>query len=376
MVSEQRLEDRVDSRLGVAAARLERLGHLVKEHATAGPLGRQHSDPAIADERPEFLRRVGEEGRRITHTPSMPANSPPSRAPPARCQRWPAPASAGQRDGAGGTVSRVARYDDDLRFAHVLADAADDITAKRFRALDLKVETKPDLTPVTDADRATEESLRNVLRRARPRDAVLGEEMGRSGSGPRCWVIDPIDGTKNYVRGVPVWATLIGLMDGPEVVAGVVSAPALGRRWWGALGGGAWTGRSLSQASPCRVSGVTKLGDASLSYSGLGGWAERGLSEEFLDLTRSVWRTRAFGDFWSHMLVAEGACDISTEPEVSLWDLAALKIIVTEAGGQFTSLEGVPTPDGGSVVCTNGYLHDEVLGRLGNVGGGLPPDAD
>jgi histidinol-phosphatase len=258
----------------------------------------------------------------------------------------------------------VARYDDDLRFAHVLADNADDITTRRFRALDLRVETKPDLTPVSDADRAAEESLRNVLRRGRPRDAVLGEELGRSGAGPRCWVIDPIDGTKNYVRGVPVWATLIGLMDGPDVVVGVVSAPALGRRWWGALGGGAWTGRSLTKASPCRVSGVTKLGDASLSYSGLGGWSERGLLDNFLGLTRSVWRTRAFGDFWSHVLVAEGACDVSAEPEVSLWDLAALQIIITEAGGRFTSLEGAATPDGGSVVCTNGHLHDEVLAKL------------
>jgi histidinol-phosphatase len=128
----------------------------------------------------------------------------------------------------------MAGYDDDLRFAHVLADAADDITARRFRAADLRVEIKPDLTPVTDADHATEESLRNVLRRARPRDAMLGEEAGRSGSGARCWVIDPIDATKNYVRGVPVWATLIGLMDGDEVVVGVVSAPALSRRWWAA----------------------------------------------------------------------------------------------------------------------------------------------
>ena len=183
-------------------------------------------------------------------------------------------------------LSQMARYDDDLRFAHVLADAADDITMRRFRALDLRVETKPDLTPVTDADRATEESLRNVLRRARPRDAVLGEELGRSGYGPRCWVLDPIDGTKNYVRGVPVWATLAGLMDGPDVVVGVVSAPALGRRWWAAQGGGAWTGRSLTKASACHVSGVTKLSDASLSYSGLGGWAERGMLGNFLGLTR------------------------------------------------------------------------------------------
>jgi histidinol-phosphatase len=256
------------------------------------------------------------------------------------------------------------RYDDDLRFAHVLADNADDITTRRFRALDLRVDTKPDLTPVSDADQAAEESLRNVLRRSRPRDAVLGEETGRTGTGPRCWVIDPIDGTKNYVRGVPVWATLIGLMDGPDVVVGVVSAPALGRRWWGALGGGAWTGRSLTKASPCRVSGVTKLGDASMSYSGLGGWSEHGLLDNFLGLTRSVWRTRAFGDFWSHMLVAEGACDISAEPEVNLWDLAALQVIITEAGGRLTSLEGEARPDGGSVVCTNGHLHDEVLAQL------------
>jgi len=259
----------------------------------------------------------------------------------------------------------VASYDDDLRFAHVLADSADDITTRRFKALDLRVEQKPDLTPVSDADRATEEALRNHLRRGRPRDAVLGEEEGRSGSGPRCWVIDPIDGTKNYVRGVPVWATLIGLMDGDKVVVGVVSAPALGRRWWAAAGGGAWTGRSLAKATRVQVSGVTKLSDASLSYSGIGGWAQAGRLDDFLSLTKSVWRTRAFGDFWSHMLVAEGAVDISAEPEVSLWDLAALQIIVEEAGGRFTSLSGEATPDGGNVVCTNGHLHEEVLSFLG-----------
>jgi histidinol-phosphatase len=274
---------------------------------------------------------------------------------------WP---RAGQPDVLAGTVSQVGSYDDDLRFAHVLADAADDITARRFRALDLRVETKPDLTPVSDADRATEESLRNVLRRARPRDAVLGEESGRSGNGPRCWVIDPIDGTKNYIRGVPVWATLIGLMDGPEVVVGVVSAPALGRRWWAAAGDGAWAGRGLTKATRCQVSGVTKLSDASFSYSGIGSWAEKGRLDGFLSLTQSVWRTRGFGDFWSHVLVAEGAVDISAEPEASLWDLAALQVIVQEAGGRFTDLSGAATPEGGSVVCTNGHLHDEVLARL------------
>ena len=255
-------------------------------------------------------------------------------------------------------------YDDDLRFAHVLADAADDITTKRFKALDLRVETKPDLTPVSDADRAAEESLRNVLSRARPRDAVLGEEFGRVGGGPRCWVIDPIDATKNYVRGVPVWATLIGLMDGDEVVAGVVTAPALGRRWWAAKRGGAWTGKSLTSASRCRVSEVSKLADASFSYSGVGGWAETGRLDGFLALSQAVWRTRGFGDFWSHMLVAEGAADISAEPDVSLWDVAALQVIVEEAGGRFTDLSGTATPEGGSVVCTNGRLHDEVLAQL------------
>lgn len=223
---------------------------------------------------------------------------------------------------------------------------------------------------MSDADKATEDAIRNILRRSRPRDAVLGEESGRTGRGPRCWVVDPIDATKNYVRGVPVWATLIGLMDGDEVVAGVVSAPALGKRWWAARGGGAWTGRSLAKASRMKVSGVSKLSDASFSYSGVGGWAQTGRLGGFLSLSESVWRTRGFGDFWSHMLVAEGAVEISAEPEVSLWDLAALKVIVEEAGGKFTDLSGEPTPDGGSVLCTNGLLHDEALAALG------PTDAE
>ncbi len=156
----------------------------------------------------------------------------------------------------------MAGFDDDLRFAHVLADAADDITMRRFRALDLRVDSKPDLTPVSDADLAAEDSLRNVLKRARPRDAVLGEEAGLTGVGNRCWVLDPIDGTANFVRGVPVWATLIGLTVNGEVTVGVVSAPALGRRWWAARDSGAWTGRSLTKASRCQVSNVSSLGDA------------------------------------------------------------------------------------------------------------------
>jgi histidinol-phosphatase len=261
----------------------------------------------------------------------------------------------------------MAGFDGDLGFAHVLADAADDITMRRFRSLDLRVEAKPDLTPVTDADLAVEESLRNVLSRARPRDAMLGEEFGRTGSSQRCWVIDPIDGTKNFVRGVPVWATLIGLMAEDEVIAGVVTAPALGRRWWAARDGGAWSGRSLTKATACRVSAVSSLSDASLSFSGLSSWERAGKLTDLLGLSRKVWRSRAYGDFWSHVLVAEGAVDISAETDVTLWDLAALQIIVEEAGGAFTDLAGTPRPDCGSAVCTNGLLHQEVLTLLGGV---------
>jgi histidinol-phosphatase len=255
-------------------------------------------------------------------------------------------------------------YTDDLRLAHVMADAVDAQTMSRFKALDLQVETKPDLTPVTDADRAAEEAIRGQLSRARPRDAVLGEEFGSSGQGPRRWVIDPIDGTKNFVRGVPVWATLIALVDDGEPVVGVVSAPALGRRWWAAKGAGAYTGRSLSSAVRLSVSGVAGLADASLSYSSLTGWKERGNLDEFLGLTETVWRTRAYGDFWSYCLVAEGAVDIACEPELNLYDMAALVPVVTEAGGRFSSLEGEDGPFGGNALATNGLLHDEVLHLL------------
>lgn len=255
-------------------------------------------------------------------------------------------------------------YSDDLRLAHVMADAADDITMRRFKAVDLKVDTKPDLTPVSDADRAVEEAIRGTLRRARPRDAIVGEEFGKTGYGMRSWVIDPIDGTKNYVRGVPVWATLIALMDEGKVVVGVVSAPALSRRWWAARNGGAWTGRSLTKATRCQVSAVGRIEDASFSYSSLGGWEKEGRLGNLLDLTRSVWRTRAYGDFWSHMMVADGSVDISAEPELSPWDMAALTVIVEEAGGICTAVDGTAPLDSASMVCTNGLLHGEVLKRL------------
>ena len=266
------------------------------------------------------------------------------------------------RYGAAMTVRPV--YDDDLRLAHVIADQVDSMTMSRFRSQDLQVATKPDTTPVTDADVHAEEIVRSQLARTRPRDAVMGEELPSTGHGARQWVIDPIDGTKNFVRGVPVWATLIALIDDGQVVLGVVSAPALGRRWWAALGSGAWSGRSLAAASRLRVSGVTRLEDASLSYSSLSGWEDQGRLEGFLDLSRTVWRTRAYGDFWSYMLVADGAVDIAAEPELALHDMAALVPIVTEAGGRFTSVSGVPGPFGGSALVTNGHLHEQVRALL------------
>ena len=256
-------------------------------------------------------------------------------------------------------------YDDDLRLAHVLADAVERVTMARFRAEDLVVESKPDLTPVTDADRDAEEHIRAQLKRTRPRDAVEGEEFATTGHGPRRWVIDPIDGTKNFVRGVPVWATLIALVDEGMPVVGLVSAPALGRRWWAALGSGAWAGRSLTSAKQIHVSQVSRLEDASISCSSWTSWGAVGRQDEVLDLARACWRERAYGDFWSYMLLAEGAVDIAAEPELGLHDMAALVPIVTEAGGRFTSLAGADGPFGGNAVATNGILHDEVLARIG-----------
>jgi histidinol-phosphatase len=268
----------------------------------------------------------------------------------------------------------VRGYDDDLRLAHVVADAVDSLTTSRFRARDLTVETKPDLTPVTDADRSAEQLVRSQLSRARPRDAVLGEEMGESeGSTRRQWVVDPIDGTKNFVRGVPVWATLLALLDDGVPVLGVVSAPALGRRWWAATGTGAWSGPRLSSATRLRVSGVSDLADASLSHSELWEWQDAGRLQGFLELTRRVWRTRGYGDFWSYALVAEGSVDVACEPELALHDMAALVPLVTEAGGRFSSVDGQDGPFGASAVATNGLLHEEVLALLARTATTAPP---
>lgn len=253
-------------------------------------------------------------------------------------------------------------YADDLALALELAAAADTLTMEKFEAADLSVETKPDMTPVTEADLAVEKLLREHLSQARPSDELLGEEFGgEARTEGRQWIIDPIDGTKNFVRGVPVWATLIALLEDGKPVVGVVSAPALGRRWWASAEAGAW--RSVFGGSPKRmnVSAVSSLKDASVSFSSLSGWHDRDLRENFVELTDKTWRLRGYGDFYSYCLVAEGAVDIAAEPEVSLWDLAALSIIVEEAGGSFTSIAGESGPHGGDAVASNGLLHNEVL---------------
>jgi histidinol-phosphatase len=284
------------------------------------------------------------------------------------------------RNAVLGTLPDVAAQPDpaDLSLALALADAADAITTARFGARDLHVSTKPDLTPVTDADQTVERELRRAITQARAGDSVLGEEFGEEFGGDfgdasdrsaaRQWVIDPIDGTKNFVRGVPVWATLVALRVDSEMCVGVVSAPALGRRWWAARGTGAWSAASVGGSDPAArrlaVSDVGNIEDASLSYSSLGGWVPGGRLEGLLTLAERSWRSRAYGDFWSHMLVAEGAVDISCEPAVSLWDLAALQVVVEEAGGRFTDLDGHPGPDGGSVIASNGHLHEDVLATL------------
>lgn len=236
----------------------------------------------------------------------------------------------------------------------------------RFGAHDLQIETKPDLTPVTEADREAERVIRENLRRARPRDAIKGEEFGRTGDSERVWIIDPIDGTKNYVRGVPVWATLIALVAGDEPVVGLVASPALHRRWWAAKSAGAWTGRSLTSATQIHVSKVDALADASLSFSSFNGWAERGKDMDLFRLSKEVWRSRAYGDFLSHVLVAQGSVDIAPEPELEDYDMAALVPVVTEAGGRFSGLDGRDGCWSGNGVSTNGLLHDEVLARLGD----------
>ena len=270
---------------------------------------------------------------------------------------------------------------DDLALAHALADLADAISLDRYQAQDLVVINKPDNTPVTDADRAVETAIREALATHRQTDGLVGEEFGSDkGTSGRYWVIDPIDGTKNFMRGVPTWATLIALVSvdasgAEEVVVGIASAPALARRWSAAKGHGAcvrFNSGNIDDLSEefdassgdkkISVSKVASLTDASISYSDFAGWGER--LEPFQKMLASAWRTRGIGDFWSHMLVAEGAVDVAIEPSLALWDMAALDIIVREAGGTFTNTAGQNGPFGGSGVSTNGLLHNAVINGL------------
>ena len=286
----------------------------------------------------------------------------------------------------------------DVALALKMADAADVISMARYQSQDLVITTKPDNTPVTDADKATEKALRDILAKERPEDGLVGEEFGTSGAdAKRYWVIDPIDGTKNFMRGVPTWATLIALVQvdaagAEEVVVGIASAPALARRWSAAKGHGATVRFNAGVAEfeigdssdddfaysdtdsnfqtlalapnekRISVSKVSSLSDASISYSDFVGWGDR--LEPFQKMLASAWRTRGIGDFWSHMLVAEGAVDVAIEPSLALWDMAALDIIVREAGGVFTNTAGESGPFGGSGVSTNGTLHNAVINGL------------
>ena len=270
---------------------------------------------------------------------------------------------------------------DDLALAHALADLADAISLDRYQAQDLVITTKPDNSPVTDADRAVETAIREALATHRQTDGLVGEEFGSDkGTSGRYWVIDPIDGTKNFMRGVPTWATLIALVQvdssgAEEVVVGIASAPALARRWSAAKGHGAFVRFNAGSANDLSedfdapsnekkisVSKVGKLSDASISYSDFVGWGDR--LEPFQKMLANAWRTRGLGDFWSHMLVAEGAVDVAIEPSLAVWDMAALDIIVREAGGSFTNTAGQNGPFGGSGVSTNGVLHNAVINGL------------
>jgi histidinol-phosphatase len=258
----------------------------------------------------------------------------------------------------------TAEHTVDLTLALALADTADRITLERAGAADLQVDRKPDRTPVTDADLAVEDAIRLVLQEERPRDAVLGEERGASAAAARCWLLDPIDGTKNFLRGVPAWATLIALVSHGTPVVGVISAPALRRRWWAARGSGAHTRDAHGMTRAITVSAVSDLRDAYLSTTHLGSWASYRSRESYLSLVDATWENRAFGDFWQHCLVAEGAIDLAAEPIVSPWDVAAVQVLVEQAGGRFTDLDGVARYDGGTALSSNGLLHDAALALL------------
>lgn len=253
----------------------------------------------------------------------------------------------------------------DVKLAELLAYSADAITTARVGTADLRVERKPDRTPVSDADLAVEDEIRAILGRERPDDSVVGEEGGGSIAAGRTWVIDPIDGTKAFLRGLPVWATLVALLVNGQPVVGMVSAPALNRQWWAGHGQGAFVRVGTAEPARMSVSAVRRLDDAIVSSSHLGTWPEFHNRESYLSLVDACWEDRAYGDFWSHCLVAEGALDLAADPIVNAWDVAPLKVIVEEAGGRFTDLSGAATITGGNALSSNTLLHESALTLLG-----------
>lgn len=265
----------------------------------------------------------------------------------------------------------------DLTFALTLADTADKIALSHYNSTSLHVESKPDDTPVTQADREIEQTLREKIAAEFPEDSIIGEEFSEEMTREqireqlqtgRHWIIDPIDATKNYLRGVPIWATLIALVVDGKPVVGVVSAPALGRRWYAAEGQGAWTTDAVIEAGAAprqiEVSEVKSLRYSSFSFSDPAEWDEADSLGALNEFSMNCWRTRGYGDFYSHILVAEGAVEISAEPDLSLWDVAALIPVVREAGGEVTNFQGEDALFGPGLVATNGRLHFGVQGIL------------
>ena len=244
----------------------------------------------------------------------------------------------------------------ELAFAREIADRAADISMSYFLG-EFEVQQKADLSPVTQVDLEVETAIRDLIAERFPNDAVTGEEHG-AGEGDRVWIVDPIDGTRNFADGVPIWATLLALQVDGRSVLGLISAPALGERYEAVRGGGArWNGREL------RVS-ERKLDDAFMVYSSVDDWVDREPHEPFMQLVREVRRTRGFGDFWGHMLVARGAADFMLEPALRLWDWAPITVIVEEAGGRVTTFEGEEPSDGSSILSSNAVVHEDVIRRL------------
>ncbi len=252
----------------------------------------------------------------------------------------------------------------DLELALALADAADGISLARFQALDLKIETKPDRTPVTDADQSVEKKIREMISQLAPADIVIGEEFENTGSSTRAWIVDPIDGTANFLRGLPIWATLIALRIDSTITTSVVSAPAMGRRWWASKGEGAFTRDVDGSVRKLSVSAVSDLSDSYISYNSIQQWQRIGKEKNIETLSQQVWRIRAFGDFLSYMYVAEGAIDAASEPDLKIYDIAALVPIVQEAGGRFTDLTGELSEHSSTVLASNGHIHEAIRAEL------------